>query len=60
MNIYHEEMIYFYHIFISGGVFFQVFAQSNNILEGTIKDHKTGKGIPDVNVYINSSTIGTT
>lgn len=38
----------------------EIFAQSNNILEGTIKDHKTGKGIPDVNVYINSSTIGTT
>ncbi len=38
----------------------EVLAQSNNIIEGTIKDHKTGKGIPDVNVYLNSSTIGTT
>lgn len=35
-----------------------VFAQ-NGIIEGTVRDLKTGKPLANVNVYINSSTIGT-
>ena len=35
-----------------------VFAQ-NSIIEGTVRDHKTGKPLANVNVFINSSTIGT-
>ncbi|HKI45364.1 MAG TPA: carboxypeptidase-like regulatory domain-containing protein [Balneolales bacterium] len=35
------------------------YAQNGSIIEGTVKDHKTGEPLANVNVYINGSTIGT-
>ena len=46
--------IFFILVLVTGG-----YAQNRSIIEGTVKDHKTGEPLANVNVYINSSTIGT-
>ncbi len=39
---------------------FQLFAQNNCFIEGTVRDQSTGEALRDVEVYINNSAFGTT